>query len=907
MPSHGDRVTVWHMGGHIGTEQSAAVDGDTPVDPVLAVRFAVPRPPSRYVDRPRLIKRLDQGAELPLTLVSAPAGSGKTALVAAWAAQREAAGHSTAWLTFEEQDVPAVVFWPHVLETLRRQGVVLPGTRDDTANAHSQMLTELATALARRTQPVTLVLDGYEIATPEESSDIDFLLRHSDQRLRVVILTRVDPVLPLHRYRLAEIVAEVRMADLAFTEEETTRLVRLSDIRMSDDSIAALTRRTRGWVVGLRFAGMYLERSDNPDEAVAQLAGDSGNIAEYLTAEVLRTQSAEVRSLLLRTSVVDVLQPGLIEALGGRSAGRTLASLAAGNVLVEPLPDHPGWYRYHPFLRDLLRAELAHESPTRRRRLHKKAADWFARQGFLDSAVGVASEVGAWREASAYVVDGLAIGEVLLGDGSSELGHDLRRMPPEIRDPAAGVVRAALALADRDTDRCGDELERACGSFIPASAHDRAVELAADIVQTARSSLTDDPRTVMLADLAAQELSTQDREKLAAHPELGMLVQAIKARALLYDGETGRARTALMAAAGTEAPGYESLTAACLGYLALIDACQGSLRDAHELASQSVALAQRADVLPEGLPAAAEIALARVSIERQDLRAAREHVKAATRSYDGRDEPFLQAEAAIVEACLLRARGEVDEAIALLLATADHPGVNARWPAHPLHIEAATLKLAQGDPDEAARMIEQLDGSDDAVRSLVLGHADLQRQNWSGVAESVAIILAQGNRPPLQTTVGARLLEVAHELHSGRPGRARSALSHALRLAEPEDLRRPFREAPTVVRQLLEADTVLADQNAWLEPVIGPRRKILAARSSLDESHLEPYIEPLTAKETEVLGHLSELHTTEEIALEMFVSVNTVRTHIRNILRKLAVSRRNEAVRRARALSLIPA
>ncbi len=894
------------MGGHIGTERSAETEATESVDPVLAVRFAVPRPPPRYVPRSRLIKRLDQGAELPLTLVSAPAGSGKTALVAAWAALREAAGHSTAWLTFEEQDVPAVVFWPHVLETLRRQGVVLPGTRDDTADAHSQMLTELATAVARRPHPVTLVLDGYEIATAEESSDIDFLLRHTDQRLRVVILTRVDPVLPLHLYRLAEIVAEVRMADLAFTEEETARLVRLSGISMSRDSIAALTRRTRGWAAGLRFAGMYLERSDNPDDAVAQLAGDTGNIAEYLTAEVLRTQPAEVRSLLLRTSVVDVLQPGLIEELGGRSAGRTLASLAAGNVLVEPLPDHPGWYRYHPFLRDLLRAELAHQSPTKRRRLHKKAADWFARQGFLGSAVGVASEVGAWREASAYVVDGLAIGEVLLGDGSSELDHDLRKMPPGIRDPAAGVIRAALALADRDTDRCGDELERACASLIPESAHDRAVELAADIVQTVRSCLIDDPRTGMLADLAEQELTTQDREKLAAHPELALLVHAIKARSLLYDGEIEQARVALMAAASAEAPGYESLTSACLGYLALIDASQGSLRGAHAFASQSVALAERAGVLPASHPSAAEIALARVSIERQDLRAGREHARAAMRSSDG-EEPVVEAQSAIVQACLLRARGEVDEAIALVLATADHPGVYARWPAHRLQIEAAGLKLVQGEPDEAARMIEQLGGTDDADGSLVLGQANLQRQNWSGVAESIAIILAQGDKPPLQTTVGARLLEVAYELHNGRPGRARSALGHALRLAEPEDLRRPFREAPTAVRQLLEADTELADHNTWLEPVISSRRKILAARSSPDEPQLEPYIEPLTAKETEVLGHLSELLTTEEIAVEMFVSVNTVRTHIRNILRKLAVSRRNEAVRRARALSLIPA
>ena len=889
------------------TEQSAAPAGDEFDDPVLALRFAVPRPPRLYVDRLRLMACLDRGAELPLTLVSAPAGSGKTALVAAWAAQREAAGHSTAWITFEEQDVPATVFWPHVRETLRRQGVVLPCIRYDTARARSRMLTGFAAALARQSRPVTLVLDGYEIATAEESSDIDFLLRHSDQRLHVVILSRVDPVLPLHRYRLAEMVAELRMADLAFTEEETAQLVRLSGISMCGDSIRVLNQRTRGWAAGLRFAGMYLERSDSPDEAVAQLVGDSGNIAEYLMAEVLQTQSAEVRSLLLSTSVVDVLQPGLIEVLGGRSAGRTLASLAGRNVLVEPLPDHPGWYRYHPFLRDLLRAELAHESPTRWRRLHKKAADWFARQGFVGSAVGLATAVGAWSDASAYVVDGLAIGEVLLGNDTSELDHNLRKMPPDIGDPAAGVVRAALALAGHDTDRCADELKRACESLIPESAHDRAVELAADIVQTVRSGLLDDPQTAVLADLAQQELSTQEPAKITAHPELTALVQAIKARALLHDGEIAQARAALIAAARAVAPGCEALTVACLGYLALIDSYQGALRSADEWASQSVALAEQSGLLSAGRPPSAEIALAWVSIERNDLRAGREHFRAAMRSDDGWDEPVLEALSAIVQARLLRARGEVDEAIALVQGVAAHRGVNAGWPVEPLQIEAAMLNVVQGKPDLAARMIEQLGHPDDAVGSLVLGHAKLLRQDWGGVEKSVAVILAQGNRAPLQTTVGGRLLEVAYELHNGHPGRARIALDHALGLAKPEGLRRPFRDAPTAVRRLLEADTWLADQVSWLGSAFGSRRKILASPGGTDGPHFEPYIEPLTAKETEVLGHLSELLTTEEIAAAMFVSVNTVRTHIRNILRKLAVSRRNEAVRRGRALSLIPA
>jgi len=873
----------------------------------------VPALPRVYVERRRLLARLDRAAEVPLTLVSAPAGSGKTVLAAAWVAKR-APGVSTAWVTFEEGNVQPAAFWTQVQEALTRQGVVLPAVRHDSAGSHSRMLTELAAALAARAQPVTLVLDGYELATVEESNDIDFLLRHSDRRLRVMILTRVDPVLPLHRYRLDDLVAEVRIADLAFTEEETSRWLQLSGISLSAASIGALTRRTKGWAAGLRFATMLLQRSESPDEAVSQLAGDTGNIAEYLMAEVLQKQTDDVQALLLRTSVVDVLQPGLIEELAGRaaarSAARTLAALAGGNVLVEALPDHPGWYRYHPFLRDLLRAELAHQSRGRFVRLHKKAADWYAREGRLGPAVGMAAAIGAWSDVSAYVVDSLSIGEVLLGHDPAGLDHDLRKMPSGVTDPAASVVRAALALADRDPDRCAEELGRAAETAVPVSVHDRAVELAADIVETVRSSLIDDPQTVALADLAQQELTAQEREKLDAHPELTALVQASKGRALLREGEIAQAREAMMTAAAVQAPGCEALTVSCLGHLALVDSHRGELRQAFDWATQARSLAAQTGLTADGRPPAPEIALALVSTERYDLRTGREHLRAAMRSYAMGDDPVLQAWSAIVRARLLCARGEADEAIALIEEAGANSHGDIGWLAEPLLLEAAMLWVVQGRPDRAMTMLDQLGDRHEAARSLVIGHAHLQCDDWSGVEKAVSVIVAQGNAAPLTALVGGRLLEAVYELHRGHTGRARIALDRALRLGAPEEMRRPFREAPTVVRQLLESDAELIDRNAWLGAVAGPHRELHAPRKPPPErgagaADHEQFIEPLTAKETEVLGHLSELLSTEEIATAMFVSVNTVRTHIRSILRKLAVSRRNEAVRRARDLSLI--
>jgi LuxR family maltose regulon positive regulatory protein len=873
---------------------------------------------------------LDRGAELPLTLVSAPAGSGKTAMVAAWAVEREAAGSAVAWVSFEERDVPAGVFWSYVREALHRQGVAVPVVRFDrleVTGEYSWLLTEIAGALAGRSQPVTLVLDSYELATAEESRDLDFLLRHSGQNLHVVMMTRADPVLPLHRYRLADMMAEVRMADLAFSEDETAQLVQLSGIDLSDESIDALTRRTRGWAAGLRFATMYLQRNEDPDAAVAQLAGDTGNIAEYLMAEVLQTQSPEVRSLLLRTSVVDVLQPGLVEELAGRSASRLLASLAGGNVLVEPVANHPGWYRYHPFLRDLLRAELEHHSPARRVKQHLKAANWFARNGLLGSAVGLAAAVDAWRDASAYIVDALAIGEVLLANDPTGLDHELSKMPPDVADPAASVVRAALALVDQDTDRCAAELSRVAEMVFPESAHDRAVGLAAGVVQTVRLSLLDDPGTAAHADVVQQELAMlamQERDKVIAHPELTALVQASKGRALLRDGDLTGAREAFAAAADTQAPGCETLIVPCLGYLALIDSHQGRLNQAEDRAALAGTLSEGSGLPPGSCPAEAQIALARVSSERFDLRASRKHLRAAMQSYAVPSDPVAQAFSAVVQARLLRIHGELDVAIDLVDSVAAQPEVSQSWLLETLRTEAAMLMVARGEPDAAVRAIEELGDPDEPDRVLVLGHAYLAQEDWDNLERAVSVILAQGNESPLQVAVGARVLEVACELHRGQPGRARIALGRALRMAAPEGLRAPFRQAPAVVRRLLETDTELAERNTWLGPVVSSRRKVLtrpATRPSAaviesdamheggerNDGRFDPYIEPLTAKETEVLGLLSELLSTEEIAAVMFVSVNTVRTHIRNILRKLAVSRRNEAVRRARALSLIPA
>jgi LuxR family maltose regulon positive regulatory protein len=888
----------------------SAAHRDLSTDPLVASRLALPSAPKLHVERDRLISCLDRGADQPLTLVSAPAGSGKTALVAAWAARREPRGGAVAWITFEAGDDRPGTFWPLVVECLRRHGVPVPVGSAASWQTHRRPLTDLCAALASLTEPLSLVLDGYELVDVDLSKDIEFVLAHCGRRLRLVILTRVDPVFPLHRFRLADTIAELRMGDLAFSPDETAQLVRQSGVSLTDASVAALVGRTRGWAAGLRFAVMVLARADDPDAAVARLVGDTGNIAEYLMSEILQTQSAEVRDLLLRTSVVEVLQPGLIEELGGRSAGRGLATLAHANILVEELPGQPGWYRYHPFLRDLLRAELAYASPSRFRRLRRRAAHWYAGHGAVDEAVALATASSAWTEAASYAVEGLAVGRVIVGDDSGGLVTALRQAPRNSGGPSGAVIRAALAIADNSPADCARELAAARESLDSATDSPLpAVELAMEVVDTVRACSAGDPEALALAEHTAARLAEHPRGGASTRRELSALIQTSRGIAQLRVGSHGEAgRTLTAAVQAAQESGCPPLPISSLAHLALAESLQGRLDRARDCAVRSVALAEETRIVAESRPPAAEIALGWVSTERGDLRAGCEHIDAALRSRHV--DPIAQGLSAVVRARLLRSGGAPAEAIALVNGVAARVPGQATWLDELLAIEMAESHIARGDPDQAVDTARALEGQDAGTAALAVGHAHLARGDWAGVADALTDLVGTDTVLPAPLAVGARLLEAALELHRGRRRRAIAALDQSLRTAAPEGLRRPFLDAPASVRHLLHATPDLLAQHPWLDASAGRRppsghRPTAPVGAGPDTLTGDEIIEPLTTKEREVLGHLAELLTTEEIAAAMFVSVNTVRTHVRSILRKLSVSRRNEAIRRARALCLI--
>src|SRR5215207_121276 len=871
---------------------------------MMSVKFRVPAVRPRVVVRPSLVDRVSAGVHGPLTLVSAPAGAGKTVLASAWVSAAAAPGPVT-WLTLDEGDEQPGVFWSYVLAGLARGGVPVDGVGapDRPGEVDRSLLVRLAACLAEQPEPVVLVLDDAESLTGRTVWDeLDFVIRRATPQLRVVVLARADPPVPLHRYRLAGTVTELRLPDLAVGLAEAKALLAQQGVRLSDPDLARLVKRTRGWAAGVRLVALSLRDSGDATEAAT---GDHGDLAEYLRAEVLDPQPAQLRDFLLRTSVVDVLWPGLAEQLSGDPhAARTLATLARRNTFLEPAPAGHGCYEYHPLFRDLLRAQLADEAPDEVAPLHRRAAGWLASNGQVGDAVRHAGAAGAWEAAAGYVVDALAVGRLLVGPEASRYGTLLGALPEDTPGAEAAVVLAALALARRETQTCTKHLVRA-RELVDDRAPEQAdrLQLAIAIVELWLAVAQLDVDAALPAATAAGELvSGFEAAGVERAPELRALVLAGRGGALLWAGDLAGAGEALAIGIRTaEVSGGEYPRLLCLGQLALVEAVRGRLRRAGQLGRRANGLAERYWVPEEHRPAAAETALAWVHTEECDLGAARRHAERAAAALAVRSDPVTAAALALVRCRLLRGAGEPDNATRTISAARAMRAATPmpQWLDRGLCRAQASVRMEVPAPRRGEKPRAE---PPDPQPARVAGALALVP-----VAAEPAPVVPLPTVVPLDAAVDRWLRQASRELARGDRDRASATLDRALRLAEPEKLRRPVAEAPARLRHFLRHNRELLARHPWLGPAVTGAldRRADAGEGDCGTTSPVPVVEPLTEKEHEVLRNLAELLTTEEIARTMCVSVNTVKTHVRGILRKLAASRRNGAIRRARELGLL--
>jgi LuxR family maltose regulon positive regulatory protein len=818
-----------------------------------------------------------------------------------------------AWLSLDPADNDPDRCWSYVLAALRGAGAPPAGDPPPGAAAGDGGLPPaLVQALGELASPVVLVLDDvHELTDPRVLRGLELLVRHTPPRLRLVLVTRADPPLPLHRLLVSGQLRQLRAADLAFSVAEVAELLDGYDFRarLSDADLAVLQARTEGWAAGLRLAAVSMLGHPDPRRFVLELAGDDRSLAGYLVAEVLDRLPAELRSFLVRTSVVDELSGELADALTGRDDGeRTLARLERANAFVVALGHRRERYRYHPLFAELLRYELRREAPREVAELRRKAADWYGANGFPAEAVGQAVAMEDWgRTADLLAEHG---GRRLFRGQDAGLGELLDRVPAEAarRHPELALLGAArrivaddeaeasLELAvEQERRLAGDRRPRfalllaACRLLRAGRAGDLAEVLAAGgAALDARAPLGDadaggvagDALAVTLAGLGTAELWTGDLEAAEAHLRAGQVA----------------ARSA----------GLEEVQRTCLSHLALVQAVQGRLGDAVATGRAAVEHAAPAGAPAPAPPAAALLALAWTRYQRDDLGGAGGWLERAAELPGPAPERPLRVAAMIMAGWLARARGDPAAAFAAFgaarheLAGWSQPRLLVRW----LATSEAELHLAAGDTATARALLAALDrGGPEGTTPPAVAVARLQLAQGDPSAALATLAQLVGDPAPAAGAgaVEAWLLQALACHAQDEPDQAAKSLALAVELAEPEDQRRVFLDAGPPARVLL------ARYRDWVEaswPFLDE-----VAHAAIDPvspaSPMPALVEELSPRERAVLRYLPTMLTFVEIGSELYISVNTTKSHVRSIYRKLGVVGRRDAVRRARQLELL--
>jgi LuxR family maltose regulon positive regulatory protein len=838
-------------------------------DPIMTIKLEPSALPPWLVVRERLRDRLAAVPAGRFTLVTGPAGAGKTTMVADWVTNGRPAGH-VAWLALEPEDDQPAAFWSYVVASLDRCGAGLGLHRRHavTDTVDRAFLIRLAVSLAEAPEPVVLVLDDvHHLSCRAILDGLHFLIEHAGPHLRLVMIGRTDPALPLHRYRVAGSITEICHRDLAFTRDEANELLAAHGARLDSTAVATLTELTSGWAAALRLEARALPGAGQEALPAA--------LTDYVRNEVLADQPSATRDLLSRTCVSAVLPGGLaVELTGRRDAVQILDRLADEGIFVTTPPGAERTYVCQPLVRQILLDELAGEPADRLASLHAAAARWYVRAGRDAEAVPHAAAAGDWELATAAVVRSLTVADLLTGPRAG----DFAAMPADLDTAEAAVIHAVRMLAAGDLDLCAKHLLRA--GELPATLPDGdelTLRLSLAVVDVARARRSGEPDDRAATSELAERIMAE-AETVPA--ELAAFVRTARGASLLWAGDAAGARQVLRTAAAPD----ESLSTEASGLLALAEALCGRLRRATELARETVEHAH-----DPAAASVAEVALAWAHAEEYNLAAARIHADRAAILLAVAPDPLAAGVLALVRTRVHRARGDLGRAVEVLGEVLDNPaGPLPAWLAEVLSLVRAGL-LNPGEPPEGA-------GST-AHRVLAEAAAALGAGD-PAAARRTAEALTQRADLPLDLQVDSWLIMANVELADDHRDQARRALRRALAVAETERLRRPLLEAPAPVRRLLREDHELSARHTWLGLTTElPRTAAGTAPIVL--------VEPLTAKETEVLGYLAQLLSTEEIARTMYVSVNTVKTHVRGVLRKLAATRRNEAVRRARELGLL--
>ena len=866
---------------------------------ILRSKITMPAVPDWAVPRPRLDQLIAGGVQGPLTALMGPPGIGKTLAMASWIAGNQSSS-PVAWVTLDEFDNRPRVLWSYVMSALRGAGVAVPHVSWSAACVDTmdhEFLVRLAAALAAAEPPVILVLDDLHLLTERPAlQGLTYLMRNAPQGLRVMVASRIDPLLPLHRFRLTGELTEIRVDQLAFSVPEAGLLMAQHDVALPQDVLECLTERAEGWAAGLRLAAISMHEHPDPEQFVKEFVAEDSPVVGYLVEEVLNAQPPRIRDLLLRTSILDSFDTSIASELGDEQAASDVADLVRANAFV--LPTGAGWYRYHALFADVLRLKLRHESPDLVPELHRRAAGWYQRNGLLTQAVRHAAAAGDWQLAARVVVGELAVGQLTQTGGNQSLADEFTRMRPAQAwtRPEPLLVAAALALADdRPASTWLAAAESMLGALPPAEAI--PARLAAAQVRLAMSRGTGDLGSMAAAVAEAQAmLAAVPTGVVARCPWIGAQVLSGRGAVELWSGHLGEAAATFEAAiAAVPAPDSTHERASCLGYLALADALRGRL-------NRAASTAGGAERLSAPISPAAHVALATVYVERNELRQAHAELKRAEGALRLYPDRLTGTVACLMAARKALAEGHPDSAVEIA-RKARHGGPLPYWLERRLAMLESRACAAAGDATAALDAAGRADPAS-LEAAVTQAHAWLAAGDPKAARKSLAGHRERAEAVPDHVRLEAWLVTARISYAAGERAEGRRSLQRALRLAEPERLRLPFALERTWLRRVLRADPDLAHvYRDLLEPdLVGPAREPAPKPGTRAAPVM---LEPLSGRELEVLQYAAEMLDTTEIAAVLFISVNTVKSHLKSIYRKLAVTHRGEAVRRARELRIL--
>ena len=869
----------------------------------------MPGLPGWTVQRPRISRLIAQGERSQLTVITGAPGAGKTMALALWA---DANPGALAWVTLDGYDNEPRVFWSYVIAAMRRAGIAVPRGLPAVARGHTPdhpFLSQLASAMAAQDPPVTLVLDDLHLLTERTVLDgLEYVLRNSGRGLRLVAASRMDPLLALHRYRLSGQLTEIRASDLIFTSLEARLLIAQHGIMLSAESLDCLVRRAEGWAAGMRLAAISMAGHPDPEQFIKEFDAEDSAVTGYLVQEVLNAQPAHVREFLLRTSILDYVSADIArELIDAEPDPNVLLTLARANAFV--LPVGQGWYRYHSLLAAVLRLKLRCDSPDRVPELHRRAARWYRRDGSLAAAVRHAGNAGDWEFAARTVLDELAVDQLVRPRGDGQLADGFRRMrrDPRSTEPQPLLIDAAIEVSRGQHDQAGASLAAADSLLaqLPADA-EAPSRLAAAMIRLALARRTGnlDASAAAAAASAGAMLAAVPADLRAQHPEIYPQVLAGRGAVEFWSGQASAA-AATFGAAAAAASGPDSLPerADCLGHLALLEALQGRLDRAEALAADATPPEDSKDGPPEPASSAAEVALACVHTERNELPAARARLKRADDALQARPDRLISAAACLVAARRSLAEGRPGATLEIA-GQARHGWAPPGWLDRRLRLLESSACAAMSDTDAAAEVAASAGAGSRVDAAAALAHALLAAGHPQAASQALASVPAGADTPGPARLEG--LLACARLGYDGVDAvRGRRFLEEALRLAEQERLRLPFALQRKWIRPVLRRDPELAAAyRHLLEPDLAAPAAAVSQRPGTGPD-APLIVERLSEREREVLRHVAAMLSTAEIAAEMYISVNTVKTHLKSIYRKLAATHRGEAVRRARQLELL--